>query len=427
MPRSPQRRTRQLALCVAVATLLGGFGLNMWLTCGQGRPCVVRAPVKHHNSGLPSHAGVTHLVETSARPAAGQSRADAVVHSAVLTPLAEDVPDEGEVEDEPHSDVERAAQRDEEDELEEEAEEEEEERPDGATGSDALASATPRIGASLPPFECVDPGAPLSLRGLPEALLGLDGPGRGRLEDFLRLEHPEVQRTLYDVARCAVVGNGGVLLDTAYGAGIDAHTLVIRQNQAPLARYKKYTGTKATMRILNKKWLKSYAYNLYSWLPKERNLTLVASRGDRNLMTKLYRRYAPPSEGSAQAQRIFVAELASRVGGRMRNLMAQYKDRLACADKGTSFKGGTTPSSGLMSVGFALAVCKEVRVYGFGASSKGKYHYYQFHDTERRGGDQVHSFSAEFSLIKQLGKDGYLTLCTASTTGDALCRKGRAP
>lgn len=53
--------------------------------------------------------------------------------------------------------------------------------------------------------------------------------------------------------------------------------------------------------------------------------------------------------------------------------------------------------------------------------AEGKYHYYQFHDTERRGGDQVHSFSAEFSLIKQLGKDGYLTLCTAANDSP-LCK-----
>lgn len=59
--------------------------------------------------------------------------------------------------------------------------------------------------------------------------------------------------------RCAVVGNSGHLLGTAYGAEIDAHDVVMRINQAPTATYEKFVGKRTTHRLLNRLWTLAYA------------------------------------------------------------------------------------------------------------------------------------------------------------------------
>ena len=49
------------------------------------------------------------------------------------------------------------------------------------------------------------------------------------------------------------------------------------------------------------------------------------------------------STNTTAAPTIIIAELASRVGGRMRSLMKEFKERLACAKKDNTFKGAIPP------------------------------------------------------------------------------------
>ena len=49
---------------------------------------------------------------------------------------------------------------------------------------------------------------------------------------------------------CAVIGNGGVILDYEDGKKIDDHDIVIRNNQTPLGDYQKHTGSRTDIRIV---------------------------------------------------------------------------------------------------------------------------------------------------------------------------------
>lgn len=65
---------------------------------------------------------------------------------------------------------------------------------------------------------------------------------------------------------------------------------------------------------------------------------------------------------------------------------------------------GRYPSTGLLSLMFALHVCDEVSVYGFGADSKGHWHHYWENNTSggafRKTG--VHDGDFEFNITLTL-------------------------
>jgi len=57
---------------------------------------------------------------------------------------------------------------------------------------------------------------------------------------------------------CAMVGNSGILKRGGFGRSIDAHDVVMRINQAPVAGYEKMVGARTTYRMLNNKWTTVY-------------------------------------------------------------------------------------------------------------------------------------------------------------------------
>eukprot|EP00873_Tetraselmis_striata_P038893 jgi/Tetstr1/459157/TSEL_004603.t1 len=82
-----------------------------------------------------------------------------------------------------------------------------------------------------------DRGANSSLSFLLPSMMGEDG-----MRDLQRRA---------DWSRCAVVGSSGVLSKSRLGAEIDAHTAVIRFNNAPAQKYAVDVGAKTTLRVQN--------------------------------------------------------------------------------------------------------------------------------------------------------------------------------
>jgi hypothetical protein len=190
----------------------------------------------------------------------------------------------------------------------------------------------------------------------------------------------------YDFHSCAVVGNSGILLKSKFGTNIDSHTAVIRANQAPVHRYALMVGRKTTFRLLNKLWVEKYggrdgdgdrpasrgANNLLAHgsgrridpgvLPLEPNLTLLASRADDQLISKLHLKY---DNGTHKRKDVRVQSLYNGITGSCKLLMDDYRASTAKCT-GQSATGPTTPSSGLVAVYMMMYLCRHVSVYGFG-------------------------------------------------------------
>ena len=59
---------------------------------------------------------------------------------------------------------------------------------------------------------------------------------------------------LANFATCAVVGSSAAVLGRSRGAEIDAHTAVIRFNDAPAKRFEEHVGRRTTLRVQNREW-----------------------------------------------------------------------------------------------------------------------------------------------------------------------------
>ena len=80
-------------------------------------------------------------------------------------------------------------------------------------------------------------------------------------------------------------------------------------------------------------------------------------------------------------------------------------------------KGRNSPPTGIEGLFFALAVCKEVHLYGFGivADSTVPYHY---HD-KVKGVEAAHSFGFQAIFLKTLAMSGHCDICVPGLATEA--------
>ncbi|XP_055968166.1 CMP-N-acetylneuraminate-beta-galactosamide-alpha-2,3-sialyltransferase 1 isoform X2 [Sorex fumeus] len=171
---------------------------------------------------------------------------------------------------------------------------------------------------------------------------------------------PLLQKRLGSCRRCAVVGNSGNLRDSWYGAQIDNHDFVFRMNKAPTAGFEDHVGSKTTHHFLYPESYRELGQNVSMILIPFKILDMewVVSAITTGTITQTY--MAVFRKIKVKSEKILVYHPAF--------IKYVYDNWLQ--------GHGRYPSTGILAVIFALHVCDEVNLYGFGANSKGDWHHY---------------------------------------------------
>uniref|UniRef100_A0A8B9TRM8 CMP-N-acetylneuraminate-beta-galactosamide-alpha-2,3-sialyltransferase 2 n=1 Tax=Anas platyrhynchos TaxID=8839 RepID=A0A8B9TRM8_ANAPL len=197
-------------------------------------------------------------------------------------------------------------------------------------------------------------------------------------------ENPYRWRDPRHCRRCAVVGNSGNLRGSGYGPEIDGHDFVMRMNQAPTVGFEGDVGGRTTHHFMYPESAKNLPANVSFVLVPFKTLDLlwIASALSTGQI-----RFQHPSSPGCQVQ-IYNPAFFKYIHDRWTEHHGRY------------------PSTGMLVLFFALHVCDEVNVFGFGADSRGNWHHYW--ENNRYAGEfrktGVHDADFEAHIIDMLAK-----------------------
>ncbi|XP_052440824.1 CMP-N-acetylneuraminate-beta-galactosamide-alpha-2,3-sialyltransferase 1 [Carassius gibelio] len=192
---------------------------------------------------------------------------------------------------------------------------------------------------------------------------------------------------------CAVVGNSGNLLGSKYGPLIDFHDFVIRMNKGPTEGYEKDVGSKTTHRIVYPESAMDLDNSTHLVLLPFKILDIqwLISAFTTNHITQTYTDV--PATINANKDKVMILH-----PGFIRYVY----------DKWTRGQG-LYPSTGFLTLIFALHICDEVSVFGFGATSDGIWHHY-FEETLTSYESGVHAGIFENETIYRLQQENKILM-----------------
>jgi len=212
--------------------------------------------------------------------------------------------------------------------------------------------------------------------------------------------------------RCAVIGNSGILNSDNKGDEISAHDTIVRINQAPfLPKYYDAIGNRTDVRLLNHKLTEMYSGHYRDLIYRDPNATYIATRADTEHFEKLGKRM---QQWHPHNQLLFSTSDVVRHGHAM---LASFRAGFEEAT-GLVFRGGNSPSSGLVAIQIARQMCTSVDIYGFALGNClggcPRYHYWRGADGPERGSSSSykgHQYDVEGWLLKALHIMG--TVCVS--------------
>ncbi|XP_033911444.3 alpha-2,8-sialyltransferase 8F-like isoform X1 [Acipenser ruthenus] len=258
-------------------------------------------------------------------------------------------------------------------------------------------------------------------RGTSEAVMSQENTPLGSkvIYDGEKHRHIEIDQKIFSTfpqespvgnvtfASCAVIGNGGILLDSGCGEEIDRADFVVRCNLPPVdGRYYSDVGNKTDLVTANP----SILLEKFAALSERRRpfvdcvsrygvgtmLALPAFSYGRNTPLSLRALYTLQDFGTP-ARPVF--------------LNPRYLGSLARFWRARGLRA-LRLSTGLMVTSLALELCSSVRLYGFWPFDHGpdgsplRHHYYD----DQRSPTSVHAMPAEFSQLLGLHGQGVLRI-----------------
>ncbi|KAG5265009.1 hypothetical protein AALO_G00260440 [Alosa alosa] len=159
---------------------------------------------------------------------------------------------------------------------------------------------------------------------------------------------------------CSVVGNSGNLKDSHYGPLIDASDFVIRMNQAPTEGFEEDVGRRTTHHLMYPESAVDLDNRTCLILIPFKTLDLEWLISALTTGTITYTYLPVIANIKASKEKVMV-----------------YSPSFFKYVYDTWLDGhGRYPSTGFLTLMFAIHVCDEVSVYGFGADQNGNWHHY---------------------------------------------------
>ncbi|OXB74064.1 UNVERIFIED_CONTAM: hypothetical protein H355_003127 [Colinus virginianus] len=203
-------------------------------------------------------------------------------------------------------------------------------------------------------------------------------------------ENPYSWRDPRHCRRCAVVGNSGNLRGSGYGHEIDGHDFIMRMNQAPTVGFEADVGSRTTHHFMYPESAKNLPANVSFVLVPFKTLDLlwIASALSTGQIRFTYAPVKPFLRVDKEKVQIYNPAFFKYIHDRWTEHHGRY------------------PSTGMLVLFFALHVCDEVNVFGFGADSRGNWHHYW--ENNRYAGEfrktGVHDADFEAHIIDMLAK-----------------------
>jgi len=203
-------------------------------------------------------------------------------------------------------------------------------------------------------------------------------------------------------ATCAVVGSSGSLLSAERGAEIDAHSMVMRFNDAPTKGFSIYVGSKTTYRLCT---APSASKPCYRETAAERVLQNVTSKEALRVFLHEHRMHRKQEE------------LGEVAGLRPLNLFALHPELIVAAASSFSF----SPSIGLVGVLIALHNCLSVDVYGMKLSTHhGFAHLYYARGRPPADADVEEQEYVALAAMRRLGLLSFADKCLLACHSSAI-------
>ncbi|XP_026202841.1 ST3 beta-galactoside alpha-2,3-sialyltransferase 8 [Anabas testudineus] len=219
------------------------------------------------------------------------------------------------------------------------------------------------------------------------------------ISDMFRVISPptiDFKRRPSRCRRCAVVGNSGNLRKSKRGILIDSHDFVIRMNKAVTKGHEKDVGNRTTHHFLYPE----------SAVDVNRGVSLIL------LPFKLKDLEWLTSALSTGHIKMTYMKVKDRVEADKDKVLVVNPVFFKYVHDYWTEQHGRYPSTGMLAVIFALHICDQVSVFGYGADKQGNWDHYweenRYAGAFRKTG--VHSADFETNVIHQLAKEEKIKL-----------------